>query len=130
MLSAPVKPAKILIVDNEVTIVDFIEFQLTKWGYSAVTATSIEEALRTVNSDPESKPALAILDIALNQESGVDLALQLVKILPEIRILFISGYVDDIVIDGSLPEGTKCSFLPKIFTADALKQAVSTLVGS
>lgn len=58
---------KILVVDDEKPIVDILQYNLEKEGYTVVTAYDGEEALNLVNKE---RPNLIILDIMLPKKDG------------------------------------------------------------
>ncbi len=60
---------KILVVDDEATMVDIIRYSLEKEGYSVVTAQDGEEALKLARQE---KPDLVVLDIMLPQIDGYE----------------------------------------------------------
>lgn len=62
---------KIIVVDDEETIVETVENKLRKEGYTVFTAGTAEEGMRLYRLV---KPDLLLLDIMLPQRSGVDLA--------------------------------------------------------
>lgn len=62
---------KIIVVDDEETIVETVENKLRKEGFTVFTAGSAEEGMRLYRLV---KPDLLVLDIMLPQRSGIDLA--------------------------------------------------------
>lgn len=65
---------KILIVDDEPDILEFLEYNLTKEGFNVVTAADGEEALKVAEKE---KPDLIILDIMMPKIDGVEVCRQL-----------------------------------------------------
>ena len=63
------KPAKILVVDDEKPISDIVKFNLDKEGYTVVTAFDGEEALSQYN---EEHPDLVLLDLMLPKIDGLE----------------------------------------------------------
>lgn len=61
---------KVLIVDDEPTILETVELKLRKEGFSTFTADSAEEGMRLFR---RVKPDLILLDIMLPNRSGFDL---------------------------------------------------------
>ena len=59
---------KVLVVDDELSIVTYLETLLQDNGYATVTAKNGEEALQKVRSE---KPDLITLDISMPEKSGV-----------------------------------------------------------
>ncbi|MCS4488348.1 response regulator YycF [Streptococcus sciuri] len=67
---------KILIVDDEKPISDIIKFNLTKEGYSVVTAFDGNEALELFDKE---RPDLLILDLMLPEKDGLEVAREIRK---------------------------------------------------
>ena len=65
---------KILIVDDEPDILEFLEYNLTKEGFNVVTAADGEEAIKVAEKE---KPDLIILDIMMPKIDGVEVCRQL-----------------------------------------------------
>ncbi|HVL38709.1 MAG TPA: response regulator transcription factor [Fimbriimonadaceae bacterium] len=61
---------KLLIIDDEPTLVETVEHKMRKEGFTTFTAGSAEEGMRLFK---RVKPDLVILDIMLPQRSGLDL---------------------------------------------------------
>ncbi len=62
-------PKKILIVDDEPSIVAPLQFLMERSGYEVMVATSGEKALEMIN---ENRPDLVLLDVMLPGLSGFD----------------------------------------------------------
>lgn len=78
---------KILIVEDEATLLETVEQRLRKDGFTTFTATSAEEATRLFRLV---KPDLIFLDIMLPQRSGFDFA-RLVRRDSNVPIVFASA---------------------------------------
>ncbi len=61
---------KVLVIDDEPTIVETIELKLRREGYTVFSGTSAEEGLKIFK---QVKPDLCILDVMLTNRSGFDL---------------------------------------------------------
>ena len=83
---------KILIVDDEKTIVDMLVYNLQKEGYSTLEANDGEEA---VNIALEEKPNLVLLDIMLPKMDGLAVCKRIRQTL-DIPILMISAKDEEI----------------------------------
>jgi DNA-binding NtrC family response regulator len=119
----------VLVVDDEPDIVEYLSFVLGKFGYNTLTANSAAEALKIVNRSGQPAPFLAIVDIVLGDDNGVNLANKLVGKVPKLNVLLISGYADTVVLTDPLPNGKKAGFLPKVFTSEELKRAIDQVLG-
>ncbi len=80
----------VLVVDDEIFNRDATGLTLQGLGYRVHTAASSAEAL-AIAARPEARLDLAILDVHLAGESGLDLAEALRKILPRMPIVFFTG---------------------------------------
>jgi DNA-binding NtrC family response regulator len=120
----------VLVVDDEPDIVEYLTFVLGKFGYNTLSANSAAEALKVVSRAGDAAPFLAIVDIVLGDENGVNLAKKLVSKAPKLNVLLISGYADTVVITDPLPNGKKAGFLPKVFTSEELRRAIDQLIAT
>lgn len=68
------KPAKILVVDDEDTLCEVLRFNLEVTGYDVDVAQSAEEALTKISQTPYN---LIILDVMMGETSGFTLARKL-----------------------------------------------------
>ncbi|TXB64954.1 response regulator transcription factor [Phaeodactylibacter luteus] len=66
--------AKILIVDDEPDILDFLKYNLLKEGFEVYTAPNGEEGIKTAEQE---RPDLIILDIMMPKMDGVEVCRQL-----------------------------------------------------
>lgn len=78
----------VLVVDDESIIADTLTEILSRSGYAAIAAYDGADALETALLSP---PRLLITDVALPGMSGIELAIQLRRIFPEVRALLFSG---------------------------------------
>lgn len=65
---------KILIVDDEIDILDFLSYNLRKEGFEVVTATNGIDAIKIAN---ETRPQLIILDIMMPEIDGIEVCRRL-----------------------------------------------------
>jgi CheY-like chemotaxis protein len=81
--SASGRPAKILIVDDELLNVDYLEQELEGQGFVTESALNGLEALERVAADP---PDLVLLDVMMPELDGIS-ALRVLKQDPETRLI-------------------------------------------
>src|SRR5450631_2620340 len=80
----------ILVVDDERTIADSLAMILSRSGFSAFTAYDAESALRLASVVP---PDLLLSDVMMGPGmDGVELAIRLVKVIPDCKVLLFSGH--------------------------------------
>jgi two-component system, OmpR family, alkaline phosphatase synthesis response regulator PhoP len=73
VLPTKILPAKILIVEDEATLAELLEFNLSSEGYRVSVATDGEMALETWRLE---QPDLVLLDVMLPKRSGFDVCRQ------------------------------------------------------
>ena len=83
---------RILLVDDEVSLVHLGEEMLAALGYEAAGYTSSVEALAAFAAEPQRFDAV-LSDETMPQLSGSQMAKQIRKIRPDIPIVLMSGYV-------------------------------------
>lgn len=82
-----VKP-KVLVVDDERVIADSLAMILNQSGFETRAVYSGEKALETAR---EFAPNMLITDVIMADLNGIDAAIQIRTMLPEIKILLFSG---------------------------------------
>lgn len=115
-----------LVVEDDDLVRDFIINVLKHEGHEVLAAASVEEARRLIFARPDAHNLRLIIDIVLDQESGVAFAQELVRRYPGFRVLLVSGFTDDVLL--SQPEDTSnMGFLAKPFTQRELLVALANL---
>ena|SRR5437868_385654 len=95
---------------------------LKRNGYNVLCASGAQQALGLIQTYPDQKIDLALLDIVLPGMDGAELALHLTEMRPNISILFMSGYAENLEVR---PERfRKVMFLAKPFTSLVLAAKV------
>ena len=117
---------QVLVVEDEDLIRQLAEQILRDRGYRVISAASAAEALELVAS-LDGEIDLLVTDIVMPGLSGLDLAQRLRRRIPDLRVLFMSGYSDSPLLRAGLArEGA--AFLQKPFSADALERRVRDLL--
>jgi PAS domain S-box-containing protein len=117
----------ILVVEDEASVRLIIQRLLAKRGYHVITASYGQEAL-TLCEQTQPKIDLIITDIMLPQGmTGRELVERLKLQYPQLRVLFMSGYADDIVNQQDLLR-SEVGFLQKPFALADLNQKVRQLL--
>jgi len=112
----------ILLVEDEPGVQRIAARVLGLKGYRVITAVSGEEAL-TVLRDRSRTVDLLLTDVVLQGMGGRELADAAQALRPRLRVLFVSGYTDDVVLQHRLV-ADDVHFLPKPYSPDALVQRV------
>ena len=132
--TAPIQPLgqpqrgteTILLVEDEPSVRTLVRDELQKLGYRVLEAKNGIEACLLATQQAGSFQLL-LTDIVMPGMAGRELAQHLSVIKPELRTLFMSGYLDDVGIMAGQEEGTS-SFLQKPFTPEVLARAVRNLL--
>ncbi|HVH89554.1 MAG TPA: PAS domain S-box protein, partial [Terriglobales bacterium] len=127
----PLQPARrgsetVLLVEDEDGVRALMRQVLHKHGYNVLESRHGGEALLMCERH-QGKIDLLLTDVVLEQMSGRELAERLLKIRPEMKVLYVSGYADDAIVHhGVLNAGM--SFLQKPFTTEALARKIRYLL--
>ncbi len=116
----------ILVVEDEPSVRTLVRDELRKLGYRVVEAKNGVEACLLATQQAGSLQLL-LTDVVMPGMGGRELAQHLSVIKPDLRTLFMSGYMDDVGIMAGQEEGTS-SFLQKPFTPEVLARAVRNLL--
>ncbi len=120
--------ARILIVDDEPSIVIPLEYLMRREGYDVVTAADGETALQAVAQAP---PDLVILDVMLPRMSGFDVcrALRSEPRHGRLRILMLSAKGRESEVEKGLAVGAD-AYVTKPFSTRDLVARVRKQLGS
>src|SRR5881296_107448 len=112
----------VLVVEDEPAVLTLSRRALEAQGYVVLAASDATAALRVVERHGGTIHIL-VTDVVMPGLSGRELADKLAAQRPGIRVLYMSGYPGDAVVQhGSLPAGS--AFLQKPFSPDSLARKV------
>ena len=94
-------------------------------GYHVLEAARGEEAIRLAK-DQHGEIDLAVVDVVMPEMSGPDLVRRLAPLCPRMRVLYISGYIDEALVHHGIQEGSE--FLEKPFRPEALARKVREIL--
>ncbi len=121
------RQATLLVVEDAADIRQLITQALRESGYEVLVATQGVEALE-LSETHEGPIHLLLTDVVMPQMGGGELARRLQARRPEMRVLYMSGYTENVIAThGVLKAGV--AFLPKPFTLEALIQKVEEALG-
>jgi two-component system cell cycle sensor histidine kinase/response regulator CckA len=109
----------VLVVDDQDVVRDVIRLALEGVGYTVLDAASPLEAIALARSDSEID--LLVTDVVMPEMDAFELAERITSELPEVRVLFTSGYTD------AAAEGP---FIQKPFTPAELVEKVSSVLAA
>jgi len=116
----------ILVVEDQPEVLRYAVVALRAYGYQVMEASSADEAFAMIARD-EGPIHLVLTDVVMPNMGGVRLAAQLEQIRPGIRVLFMSGYAEEIGGDAA-SVGAGGLFIQKPFSPRALAAKVRSLL--
>jgi PAS domain S-box-containing protein len=125
--AAPRGTETILLVEDEEALRRAAAEFLTLRGYTVLEATDGLDALAVIKRHG-SEIHLAVTDVVMPHMSGGELAKELDTVRPETRLLFVSGYAGQTVLDHKVVD-VDYNFLQKPFTLKQLANKVRTVLG-
>ena len=112
----------VLLVEDDSGILEMCKTMLERLGYRVLAANTPDEAMEMARNHP-GDVRLLMTDVVMPRMSGRELAACIVKIRPEIRTLFMSGYTADAIArHGVLNKGIH--FIEKPFSIHTLASKV------
>ncbi len=130
-VSAPVfrgKGERILVVDDEATVAEIAVRMLERAGYRAESFSDPTLALSAFERNPDHFQ-LVLTDLTMPKLTGIDLALQLRRVRPNIRIILGSGFSDSLGEDRVKQAGVS-ELLLKPYTMQDLAETVQRVLES
>lgn len=118
----PVGTETILLVEDEKMIRDLALEVLQMSGYTVLEASGPDAALE-ICRQYQRTIHLMMTDVVMPTMNGRELAEQVAKFRPEVKILYMSGYPDDAVVRHGILN-SNVAFLQKPFSLDALARKV------
>ncbi|MEW6302734.1 MAG: ATP-binding protein [Verrucomicrobiota bacterium] len=118
---------RILVVEDEASARHLIVRILTQRGYHVSSAGDAEEALRLVEGMAGDRPNLLLTDVVLPRMKGPELAQKLGATIPDLHVIFMSGYTDSQPLRKAIAE-SGVHFLQKPFTIEQLTAKVRAVL--
>jgi len=118
----------VLIVEDEEAVRRVARRILESAGYTVLTAANPGEALLLLERHQE-PVHLMLSDVVMPGMSGRDLAARIADIRPQIRILYMSGYTDDAILQRGVLDHAM-HFIPKPYTPAELQRKVREVLDS
>jgi two-component system, cell cycle sensor histidine kinase and response regulator CckA len=112
----------ILLVEDDEMVRKLVNEVLDNEGYRLLEAANGVAAL-SICAQYEEPIHLLLTDVVMPEMSGRELANRLAAVRSELKVLYMSGYTDDVIVHhGVLDEGTE--FIQKPFTPDVLARKI------
>jgi two-component system response regulator RegA len=112
---------RLLLVDDDEIFLDVLSKAMGRRGYDVLPSTTITDA---VSQARKMNPAMAVVDLKLKGESGLDLIPLLVEINPQMKIIVLTGYSSIATAVTAIKRGA-ADYLSKPVTAGDVIKALS-----
>jgi two-component system cell cycle sensor histidine kinase/response regulator CckA len=117
----------ILLVDDDGAVRAAGETVLRRRGYRVISAAGGAQALEALGRHGAAIH-LVITDVVMPLMSGIELARRVCELLPQAKVLFMSGYPDDTMGRGQGPSSLRHPVLSKPLTPDTLARRVREIL--
>jgi len=122
MMSKPLtNNSRLLLVDDDEIFLSVLSRAMAKRGFDVVSSAGIADALEQA---AKVKPAMAVVDLKLEGESGLDLIPRLIDINPDMNIIVLTGYSSIATAVTAIKRGA-ADYLSKPVTASDVARALS-----
>jgi signal transduction histidine kinase/CheY-like chemotaxis protein len=116
----------LLLVEDDAPLLELAQTSLEHYGYRVLKAASGAAALAIAKREGRSI-ALVITDVVMPGMNGREMVRQMRSLRTELKVLYMSGYTDDVIADhGILEAGV--NFIEKPFTTKALARKVRKML--
>jgi signal transduction histidine kinase/CheY-like chemotaxis protein len=116
----------VLVVEDEPRLRELAQIMFEKNGYIVLSAKNAADALKIAEQHPGTIHLL-VSDVVLPGMNGRALAQRLVTLRPALKVLFVSGYAEDVIAQqGTLEPWAR--FLEKPFTYEALSRSARAIL--
>lgn len=114
----------IVLVEDDIAVREMVEEVLKQLGYTIFAVENAPDALKILEKD---KVDLLLTDVILPGLNGKELFMYARSLQPELKVLYMSGYADEIMGEGGVLDAD-VAFIQKPFTIDSLAQQVRTVL--
>jgi nitrogen-specific signal transduction histidine kinase/ActR/RegA family two-component response regulator len=108
----------ILVAEDDRQVLDLAVAILKACGYHVLELENGNDAERMCQQH-DGQIDLLLTDVVMREVSGPDLARRVQKVRPDIKVLFMSGYTDSVIVHQGVLD-PEIAFLPKPFTPSTL----------
>lgn len=119
----------ILVVDDEPSVLALARTILWRAGFNVLEASDPTEALDTFASHPTPIRVL-LTDVLMPEMNGFELAEKVRQRQPDIKVLFMSGFTDTVLLESTSRSLAGVPLIRKPFTAHRLVTTISEMLES
>jgi DNA-binding response OmpR family regulator len=121
---APEGKETVLVVEDQADVRKYAAAALKEYGYRVIPAANAGEALLLCQRE---RVDLVLTDVVMPNVSGRELADRLETLQPGIKVLFMSGYTDNVIVHHGVLEGG-AKFIQKPFSPEELAGKVRAVL--
>jgi len=125
-VSSPRGKETILFAEDEESVREIVSGFLESKGYQVLTAAD-GVAARQIAESHKGEIDLLLTDVVMPKKGGHELAEDLRRTLPHLKVLFISGYTGDFVVRNAIVE-SGAAFVQKPFSMQSLAKKVREVI--
>jgi two-component system cell cycle response regulator len=103
---------KVLIVDDEESIRNFLASLFSKHGHSCETANDAIDALEKIKKNSFDS---VVTDIVMPHKDGITLTKELLKLYPDLPVMVMTGHADEYTAESAIAAGAR-EFIEKPFS--------------
>ncbi|HWR01253.1 MAG TPA: PAS domain S-box protein [Chlorobaculum sp.] len=118
----------ILLVEDELSILKLCKMILERNGYNVLAFDSSSDALRAAESF-KGTIDLLVTDVMMPEMNGSELSERLLACRPDLKVLFVSGYTDDVITQNTILD-SGFNFIQKPFHLKLLMTTVYNILNS
>lgn len=124
----PTSPIQIVIVDDTPFIRNILKELIFRTEGMEVIGEA-ENGLEALSVIKEKKPQVVTMDIVMPEKNGIDTTKELLRELPETRVIACSTASHEKVISAAINAGC-CDYITKPFTSEDMIQAIRRAVNN
>ena len=126
VLGPPAPAARILVVDDEVGVRDFLREVLAGVGYDILEAENGKEAVRQFRT---AEVDLVIMDLAMPEQEGIETIQILRRMRPQLKIIAVSGQFAGLLLRAAKILGAQASIAKPIEVNELLDTVARVMFG-
>lgn len=96
----------VMLVDDQSAILAGLKTLVEATGIAKVVATE-NDAVAVLATALAERPDLILLDVSLGQDSGIDVAEQILAQWPQARVLAVSAHANTVYVNGMINAGAR-----------------------
>jgi len=127
-LNIPRGSETVLLVEDEDSVRELARIVLTKLGYTVLPASNASEAL-LLAEDRSRRIDLLMTDVVMPGMNGRELAEKLLHLRPELKVLFSSGYTENVIAHHGVVD-EHVAFIGKPYSVQALAAKIREVLTS